>query len=81
MSFLDKVGKKTLDAIEVIARAAERVRHRVVPLLEGTALGARMKARYAHEDMADVPTPEQNASPFGNNVAPEKPDKKTTETN
>lgn len=76
MSLLDKVAKKALDAIESTVRTVERVRLRIEPLLKGTALGARWKAHGTHEDTTSVPTPEQNASPFGNNVGPSMPREK-----
>jgi glutaredoxin len=64
MSVLDRLGKKTFDAIDRAARAAESVRNRVEPLLEGTALGERLRERARLHDVSDVPTPEGNASPF-----------------
>ncbi len=64
MSFLDKVGKKALDAIDSAARAAERVQERALPLLDKTPLGAKLRDLRRAHDTTGVPTPEQNVSPF-----------------
>lgn len=64
MSLLDKLGKKAFDAIDRAARAAETARVRVEPLLEGTALGERLRERARLHDVSDVPTPQGNSSPF-----------------
>ncbi|MBM4375616.1 MAG: glutaredoxin [Deltaproteobacteria bacterium] len=64
MSLLDRLGKKTFDAIDRAARAAETLRNRVEPMLEGTALGERLRERDRLHDVSDVPTPPSNVSPF-----------------
>ncbi len=64
MSWLDKVGKKALDAIDSAARKAEDVSRRVEPLLDKTPLGAKLRDRRRTHAVDDVPTPEQNSSPF-----------------
>jgi glutaredoxin len=64
MSWLDKLGKKAFDAIDTAARRAEDVRLRVEPLLERTSLGERLREHARQREIDDVPTPEQNASPF-----------------
>src|SRR5438067_13783563 len=73
MSFFDKVGKRALDAIDSAARVAERVEKRVQPMLDKTPLGAKLRDLRHSQDIADVPTPEQNASPF---MAPPAPEEK-----
>src|SRR5437868_13719350 len=64
MSWLDKVGKKALDAIDSAARKAEDVQRRVEPLLDKTPLGAKLRERRKAHAIDDVPMPEQNSSPF-----------------
>lgn len=64
MSFLDKLGKKAFDALDGAVRTAETMRHRVEPLLDKTPLGERLRERDRLRDLADVPTPQQNVSPF-----------------
>src|SRR5438128_11456159 len=64
MSWLDKVGKKALDAIDSAARKADDVSRRVEPLLDKTPLGAKLRERRRAQAIDDVPMPEQNRSPF-----------------
>lgn len=64
MSFLDRVGKKAMDAIEAATRAAEEARTRVAPLIEKTPLSSLFDK--ATDDIV-VPDPEPNLSPFGSN--------------
>lgn len=63
MSFLDKLGKKAMDAIDAAARAADEARTRVTPYLEKTPLGAKLRPS-AEADDVEVPDPEPNESPF-----------------
>jgi hypothetical protein len=75
MRFLDKLGKHTFDSIEATVRLAESVRERLGPLLDRTPLARHLKAYDDAVDTRDVPTPQQNSSPFSANADPKAPAK------
>jgi glutaredoxin len=66
LSLLDKVGKAAMDTIEKAARAKEKVQSRLDPLIERSDVATRMRDRIAppKRNLAEIPTPESNASPF-----------------
>jgi glutaredoxin len=73
MSFLDKVGKVAMDAVDGAARLAEKARERVDPLLEKAPLPAGLRDRLRPKaDDFRAPDPEPNESPFQTAPEPEQ---------
>lgn len=66
MSLLDKVGKAAMDAIDKAARAKDGVQKRLDPLIEKSEVATRLRDRIAppERSLDEIPTPEQNDSPF-----------------
>jgi glutaredoxin len=66
MSLLDKVGKAAMDAIDKASRAKDGVQKRLDPLIEKSEVATRLRDRIAppERSLDEIPTPEQNDSPF-----------------
>ena len=66
MSWLDKVGKAAMDAIDTAVKVSGDVKERVDPLIDKSPLASRVRDRIAPTslDTSAVPRPESNDSPF-----------------
>lgn len=66
MSWLDKVGKAAMDAIDTAVKVSGDVKQRVDPLIDKSPLASKVRDRIlpADLDTSAVPNPESNASPF-----------------
>jgi glutaredoxin len=76
MSLLDKVGKVAMDAIDKASRVAGGVQQRADSLIERSALASQLRDKIApkrEDDGFEVPTPEQNASPFARPLEDDEP--------
>ncbi|HZO15732.1 MAG TPA: glutaredoxin [Polyangiaceae bacterium] len=74
MSFLDKVGKMAMDAIDSATRVAGKVQSKVDPLIEKSELATRLRERIVgRDDDFAAPDPENNDSPFESAEAEEAP--------
>ncbi len=58
MSWLDKVAKKTLDALELAVRAAEQVQVHVAPLIERSPLASRLRVRFGAPEGDEARAPD-----------------------
>jgi glutaredoxin len=75
MSFLDKLGKVAMDAVDGASRLAEKARERVDPLLDKAPIPATLRDRLRQKpDGFQAPDPEKHDSPF--EAAPEPEQRK-----